>query len=73
MTEARNTDTTLDQYQFAYDDMHETPGIDVEARVAIVIAKGDHSHDFIETVARNSGLNVKLFTDRLKAMTFLED
>jgi len=73
MTEARNTDTTLDQYQFAYKDMHETPGIDVKARVAVVVAQGDHSHDFIETVARNSGLNVKMFTERVAAMAFLED
>jgi hypothetical protein len=41
--------------------------------VAVVVAQGDHSHDFIETVARNSGLNVKLFTDRVEAMAFLED
>jgi hypothetical protein len=51
--------------------MHETPGIDTEARVAVVIAKGDHSHDFIETVARNSGLNVKLFTEWDRAISFL--
>jgi hypothetical protein len=73
MTEARNTDTTLDQYQFAYKDMHETPGIDTRARVAVVVTEGDHSHDFIETVARNSGLNVKLFTERTQAISFLQD
>ncbi|MGD8588874.1 MAG: hypothetical protein PVG22_08605 [Chromatiales bacterium] len=71
MTEARNTDTTLDQYQFAYKDMQETPGIDTNARVAVVIAEGDHSHDFIETVAINAGLNVKLFTERDQAIAFL--
>jgi hypothetical protein len=73
VTEARNTDTTLDAYQFAYQDMHQTTGIDTKARVAVVTARGDHSHDFIETVARNSGLNVRLFTEWDQAMSFLFD
>jgi hypothetical protein len=38
-----------------------------------VIAEGDHSHDFIETVAINAGLNVKLFTDWDQAIAFLQD
>jgi hypothetical protein len=72
MTGARNTDSTLNQYQFAYKDMREASDIDKQARVALVVAKGDHSHDFIETVARNSGLNVVLFTDMELAVSFLE-
>lgn len=71
MRESRNVDTVISNYQFAYNDMESTPGIDKLARVAVVVAEGDHSHDFIETVAHNSGLNVKLFTDMEKAIDHL--
>ena len=71
VTEARNTDTILDNYQFAHDDMKITPGIDLSARVVTLVSPGDHSHDFMETVARNSGLNVKIFTDRDLAENYL--
>jgi hypothetical protein len=71
VTEARNTDSVAESYDFAYTDMKETEGIDIYARVATLVSPGDHSHDFIETVARNSGLNVKIFTDPDLARQFL--
>jgi hypothetical protein len=71
LTEARNTETGLGNYEFAYRDMKETPGIDRRAKVAVLVAPGDHSHDFIETLARNTGLDVTLFTDREEAIAHL--
>jgi len=71
VTEACNTDTVQDSYEFAYKDMNGTEGIDRSARVATLVSPGDHSHDFIETVCRNAGLNVKLFTDPEMARSHL--
>ncbi len=70
LTEARNTNTTVEDYEFAYRDM-KTPEIDRMAVVAILVSPGDHSHDFTETVTRNAGLNTKLFTDRDLAIRYL--
>ena len=64
VTEARNTDTPLDNYDFAYKDMPDNPGIDRSARVALLVDPEDYSHDFVETVCRNAGLDVTLFRDR---------
>jgi len=71
LTESRNVDTVLDSYEFAYKDMQETPGIDRSARVAVIISPGDHSHDFIETVAKNAGLDMTVFTNQDDAITHL--
>lgn len=71
LTEARNNDSVIQTYKFAYDDMKNTPSIDRSACVAVLVSPGDHSHDFIETVARNSGLDVTLFSDRSQAVQHL--
>ncbi len=71
MREARNTDSEIAQYQFAYYDMKHEPGIDRNALVALVVEEGDHSHDDLVKVARNSGLRVKLFTDMNEAEEYL--
>jgi hypothetical protein len=71
VTEAKNTDSILDSYEFAYTDMITTEEIDKNALGAILVSPGDHSHDFIETVLTNAGLRVKLFTDPDLAKSFL--
>ncbi|MGA9119216.1 MAG: hypothetical protein WB699_07590 [Bacteroidota bacterium] len=71
VTEARNTDGEMETFKFAYSDMQKMEGIDRFARVATLVSPNDHSHDFMETVAVNSGLNVKLFRDAEEAMRFL--
>ncbi|MFZ6031529.1 MAG: hypothetical protein ACOYYS_27775 [Chloroflexota bacterium] len=71
LTEARNVDTVLDTYEFAHQDMQATAGIDRLAHVAVLVSPGDHSHDFVETVARNAGLDVTLFSDRELALRHL--
>ena len=71
VTEAKNTDSILDSYEFAYTDMTKMDGIDKNAHFAILVSPGDDSHDFIETVLQNAGLYVKKFTDPDLAKSFL--
>jgi hypothetical protein len=71
LTECRNTDSIIGNYDFAYSDMPADPGIDRFARVAVLIAPEDHSHDFVETACKNAGLDVTLFRDRDEAIRHL--
>lgn len=70
VTDARNVDSTVDNYNFAYRDM-QAPPINPRARVALLVRPGDHSHDFVETVSRNAGLDVTIFTNLSEARKFL--
>lgn len=70
LTESRNVESVIDNYEFAYKDM-KTPQVDPAARVAVLVSPGDHSHDFIETVARNAGLDMTLFTNQEQARRHL--
>lgn len=67
MTESRNTESVLANYEFARQEIWDVPEIDKTALVAIVVSPSDHSHDFVETVARNAGLLVTIFRDRTLA------
>jgi hypothetical protein len=71
LTEARNVDSVGKSYQYAYEDTKNIPGINKNARVAMLVSPEDHSHDFVETVLRNSGHNVTLFRDRGLAIQHL--
>lgn len=71
VTEARNTGSILDDYHFAYNNVRATRGIDQSAIFAMVTSPNDHSHDFVETVSRNSGLNMTLFRDMNAAIHHL--
>lgn len=71
VTNARNTETVLNNYKFAYEEIRHTPEMDVTAIVAMLVAPDDHSHDFFETAARNSGLNITLFRNKQKAIEYL--
>jgi hypothetical protein len=62
-TECRNTDTVMRNYKYVYDDM-KNPGINQEARTAMLVSPNDHSHDFIESLFRDAGADVTLFQDR---------
>ena len=70
-TESRNTDSVANNYDFAYTDMKQTGELDRSAIVANLVSPNDHSHDFVETVSRNAGLNMRLFTAPKEAMQFL--
>ena len=71
MTASRNVESVTSAYKFAYEDMSDPPGIDRNARVAVLVSPEDHSHDFLMTVVRNSGLNATLFHDRQAAIEHL--
>ncbi len=67
LRDARNIEDVMQNYNFAYKDMKADDRIDRSAVVALVVSPEDHSHDFIETVALNTGLNVRLFRDLMEA------
>lgn len=72
--EARNNDTVFNQYNFAYEDLHNIKDLITKEVVAAVLASpGDTSHDFIETVTRNAGYKFRLFTDEEKAIEYLNN
>ena len=72
LIECRNVESDADNYAFAYEDMMNAP-LDREARIAFLVHPDDHSHDFVETVSRNAGLDVTLFRDRKLAEAHLRD
>lgn len=70
-TLSRNVAPMSDAYNFAYRSMPEIGGLDPRAKVALLVAPHDHSHDFVETVSQNAGYHVKLFRDRAQALAYL--
>lgn len=71
-THARNVETILGNYKFSYEDMTCNPEIDSNAIIAAVVSPDDHSHDFVETVLRNNGVNVTYFRDKDCAIEYLK-
>jgi hypothetical protein len=71
LTDAVNDDSTIDQYAFAHTDVPTTDGLNHFAKIAVLVDPADHSHDFMETVLRNTGVNIRLFHEREEAMAFL--
>lgn len=69
-TEGRNTDTVMRNYTFVSQDMR-SPGINLKARIAMLVSPYDHSHDFIEAMLKQEGVDVALFYDREPAIEFL--
>jgi hypothetical protein len=47
--------------------------LDRAARVAILVRPDDISHNFVETVSRNAGYNVRVFRERKAAIDWLEN
>ncbi len=67
---ARNLDSVSDKFFFAHEDAREIQ-IDKTLQVALLVDPSDQSHDFIETVMRNTGHNVLKFHDLQKAIVWL--
>lgn len=68
---APNIENVMNNYEFAYRDMdnfHFPRG----TRSALLTDPDDKSHDFMETVFRNAGFNVRLFTCENSAIAWLE-
>jgi hypothetical protein len=70
VTQARNTDPVIENYDFAYQDAKSQP-MDKAARVAALAAPDDHSHDFVATAIGNAGGSFNLFRNRAQAMAYL--
>lgn len=70
--DARNVETALGNYQYAHEDMARLE-LDRRARLAILAAVEDPSHDFVETVMSNVGYNVRLFRDKEQAVAWLRE
>lgn len=68
---ARNVEQPSGNFAFANEDLTSI-GVDRANRVAMLVDVDDHSHDFVETVARNSGHPVTIFRDLEAALDFLK-
>ncbi|MBN2038943.1 MAG: hypothetical protein JW864_02810 [Spirochaetes bacterium] len=68
----RNVEKIHKTYRFIHEEMNEL-GLRRSSRVAILVSTDDDSHDFVEVVCKNTGYNVKLFTDQNKAVRWLND
>ncbi len=73
MTEARNTDSVANNYQFAYMKVRKLERIHQFPTVAALVSPDDHSHDFVETVLVNAGSNLKIFRDHEAAVRWLDE
>jgi len=71
MRNSRNVESISANYGIAHKEIKKIPGFNPYAKVAVLIAPNDHSHDFYETVARNSGYNFRLFTNLDEAVKHL--
>ncbi len=67
---AVNTQSTLTNYEYAYEEMPKQQ-LSTTARCALLVAPEDHSHDFIELVSRNAGYNVRLFRNAEQAAAWI--
>ena len=68
--QAVNVETAVSNYDYAYREMPKLK-LDPRARAALLAAPADHSHDFVETVIRNAGFDVRLFRDESAALRWL--
>ena len=69
---ARNVDSIGNNYNFVNEDLQSESLVDKSAKIALLVEKNDHSHDFIETVAINSGNVLRLFRDEKEALQYLD-
>jgi hypothetical protein len=67
-----NTMSVSTNYDLAYKDMEEMH-IDRSTKVASLQNPDDRSHDFACTAIRNSGFNLRTFTDESEAIAWLEE
>jgi hypothetical protein len=71
LTKSQNVASVIENYDFAYQEMPQDPDIDPLARVALLVRPDDHTHDFVVTAMRNSGLIISLFNKRKEAVEYL--
>lgn len=69
---SRNKETINANYIFAKQDLKRLDPNPAN-KIALLTSPNDKSHDFIETVLRNAGYNVKLFIVEEEAIIWLEE
>jgi hypothetical protein len=73
LVNARNKQSPVENYDFVISDLDESHFIDRRAKVAMLVSPGDDSHNFVETISRYSGYNVKIFRKLEDALEFLKE
>jgi hypothetical protein len=68
----RNTMPVTVNYDLAYENM-EAMQIDRSTKIASLQSPGDTSHEFVCNAIRNSGFNLRIFTDEAEAIAWLEE
>lgn len=69
---APNVSDALENFRFANEDMTEL-GLQKNVRCAIMVDEDDGTHNFVETLIRNAGYNVRIYSNEKKAMLWLEE
>ena len=69
---ARNIETVSGNFDFAYEKLPET-NLSRTSRSAMLSSPEDSSHDFVETLLRNSGYKVRMFKEKQLAVAWLEE
>jgi hypothetical protein len=69
---SRNKESVNANYIFANQDLKRLEP-NPSNKIAMLTSPNDKSHDFIETVLRNAGYDVKLFVNESEAITWLEE
>ena len=72
LTNARNQQTIAENYDFMNLDLDESGFVDRRAKIAMLVSPEDHSHDFVEKIARIMGHNILLCRKMDDAITFLK-
>lgn len=67
---APSSTSVVDDYQAAYEITRQS-GVRPGTRIAGLLAEGDSSRAFLETVANNAGFQVRMFTDKADALDWL--
>ena len=71
LTDAINTQSPVEKYNFVYKKVQGDDELLHFVRMAMWVRPEDHSHDFIETLANNTGEQAKIFHDPQAAIRFL--
>jgi hypothetical protein len=71
LTEAPNEQSVGANFEFADTELTNVPEVDKTALVAWLVQEHDHSHDFMETLTRNRGHNIKICHDMSSCFNYL--
>jgi hypothetical protein len=69
---ARFLGSAFDHYDFANHDLADIKDAD-RLPVAVLVAEGDNSHEFLETVAVNAGYELRVFAQEGAALAWIEE